>query len=99
MTDSINSIIPATNEIVLTERIVATEWKIVRVQEDIRDRWVRAEVELGPFVDEPGPGNTTISRGRGGIRNVMVWQNEDYDAIRDTWTNLDLIAKVKTLMA
>lgn len=81
------------SEIVLTERIVSTEFKIIEVFEQVVNRRVRAEVELGPFVTEEGPGGVPQLRGSS-RRGVTVWENEAYDAIRDTWNNTDLIAAV-----
>ena len=80
-------------EIVLSERRVSTEFKITEIHEHVQNRVVRAEVELGPFVTEDGPAGFAQSRGAG-RRGVTVWQNEEYDAVRDTWTNADLIAAV-----
>jgi hypothetical protein len=80
-------------EIVLSERRVSTEFKITEIHEQVQNRVVRAEVELGPFVTEEGPAGNAQTRGAS-RRGVTVWQNEEYDAIRDTWTNADLIAAV-----
>ena len=87
----------ASNEIVLSERVVTTDYKIVQIQESIQNRFVEVQIELGPFVTEEGPGDSTITRGTG-RRTIQVWQNEEYDAIRDTWKNEDLIAAVAAKM-
>jgi hypothetical protein len=92
---SITSSQTAKSEIVLSERVVTTDYKIVQIQESIKNRFVEVQIELGPFVTEDGPGGPTQTRGSS-MRNIQVWHNEEYDAIRDTWTNADLIAAVAT---
>ena len=87
----------ATNEIVLSERVVTTDYKIVQIQESIQNRFVEVQIELGPFVTEDGPGGSTQTSGSG-RRNIRVWQDTEYDDIRDTWTNADLIAKVTSIL-
>lgn len=83
-------------EVVLTERIATTEFKVYEIHEYIDQRQVRVEVELGPFTTEEGPtGTQTRGSSR---RGVVVWQNEEYDAVRDTWRNADLIAAVQTAL-
>jgi len=85
-------------EIVITERRATTEFRIVEVHESIQNRFVRVEVDLGPFVTEERPNGETEIRGSG-RRGVLVWDRESYDAVRDTWTNADLMAAVKTALA
>lgn len=85
------------NEIVLSERVVTTEFRIVEIHENIRNRFVRVEVELGPFVTETRPNGETEIRGSG-RRGVDVWSNAEYDALRDTWTNEDLLVAVTAKM-
>ena len=82
-------------EIVLQEKVVTTEFKVVEIHESIKNRFVRAEIELGPFITEDGQGeNRTRGTSR---RGIVVWENEAYDAIRDhVWTNEDLISIIKT---
>ena len=83
-------------EVVLTERIATTEFKVYEIHEYIDQRQVRAEVELGPFTTEEGLlGTQTRGSSR---RGVIVWQGEEYDAVRDTWRNEDLIAAVQTAL-
>lgn len=83
-------------EVVLTERIVTTEFKIYEIHEYIDQKQVRVEVELGPFVTEEGPlGTQTRGSSR---RGVVVWQGDAYDAVRDTWRNEDLIAAVQVAL-
>lgn len=84
-------------EVVLTERIATTEFKIYEIHEYINQRQVRVEVELGPFVTEERPGGETEVSGSS-RRGVVVWQNEAYDAVRDTWRNEDLIAAVQAAL-
>ena len=84
-------------EVVLTERIATTEFKITEVHEHVNQREVRVEVDLGPFTTEEGPGGNVVTRGSS-RRSVVAWRNEEYDAVRDTWANADLIARVTTLL-
>lgn len=86
-------------EIVLQPQVVSNSYMVVEVYESIKNRFVRAEVEMGPFVTETRPDGSTESRSTGGRRGFNVWSNEEYDAIRDTWTNNDLLAKVATLIS
>ena len=85
----------ASNEIVLTERVATSDYKIIEIHESIQNRFVRVEVELGPFTTETRPNGETVTRGSG-RRGVTVWDNEAYDAVRDTWRNEDLLAQVAT---
>ena len=84
-------------EVVLTERIATTEFKIVEVHEYIDQQEVRAEVELGPFTTEEGPGGSTRTRGSS-RRGLTVWRGDDYVSIRDSWSNADLIAAVTQIL-
>ena len=90
------------SEIVLSERVVTTEYRIAQIHEDVIDRRVQVEVELGPFVTEnigpEGSGETRV-RATGGRRGVLVWEGDEYESIRDSWTNTDLIAAVAAKMA
>lgn len=81
------------SEIVLSERVTTTEFRVVEIHESIQNRFVRAEVELGPFVTHERPNGETETRGSS-RRGVNVWENDAYDAIRDTWSNADLLAAV-----
>lgn len=85
----------ATNEIVLSERVVTSDYRVVEIHESIQNRFVRVEIELGPFTTETRPGGETFTRGTG-RRGVTVWENEAYDAVRDTWRNEDLLAIIAT---
>lgn len=85
------------NEIVLSERVVTNEYRIVRIEESIEDRRVEVAVEIGPFVEEQR-GDQTVTVAKGGRRRVTVWENEAYEAIRDTWKNEDLLSEVATKM-
>lgn len=84
-------------EIVLSERRVTTEFVIRQIQENIRDRRVQVEIELGPFTTETFPGGRVEVRGSG-QRGVTVWEGADYDAVRDTWRNEDLMARLTALL-
>lgn len=83
------------SEIVLQERLTTNEFVVVEIHENIRDRNVRAEVELGPFTTDTRPNGQTQVRGSS-RRGIMVWNGGEYDAIRDTWANSDLLAAVKS---
>lgn len=84
-------------EVVLSERRVTTEFKIREIQEEIENRRVHVRIELGPFITKERPNGETETRGTS-TRGVNVWENDEYDAIRDTWTNADLIAKVTSIL-
>lgn len=93
MASNITSVSTLTTEIVITPRVVSTEFKIVEINENVKNRVVRVEVELGPFVTEVGPGGQSEVRGNG-RRSVLAWRGDAYDAVRDTWRNEDLVARV-----
>jgi hypothetical protein len=80
-------------EIVLQERVTTTQFIITEIHENIKNGFVRAEVELGPFTTETRPNGNTEVRGSG-RRGVTVWEGAAYTAIRDTWANSDLITAV-----
>lgn len=89
-------------EIVLSERKVTTEYRIIQIRESIIDRQVEVNLELGPFVTENfGPEDSGETRivATGGRRGLTVWEGDEYDSIRDSWTNTDLIAAVAAKMA
>ena len=85
-------------EIVLSERVVTSEFRITDIHESIQNRFVRAEIEIGPFVTETRPDGSTSGTRGSSRRGVTVWENEAYDAVRDTWTNADLMARVTELI-
>jgi hypothetical protein len=97
MTTTILDTLTLETEIVLSERRVTTEFVIRQVQENIRDRRVHAEIELGPFTTETYPGGREETRGSG-QRGITVWENEAYDAVRDTWTNADLMVRLTEIL-
>jgi len=72
----------ASGEIVLSERVVTNAYRVVEIHESIENRFVRVEIELGPFVTEERPNGQTVTRGSG-RRGINVWENEEYDAVRD----------------
>lgn len=98
MSATIVDVQPTPVEIVLQERVTTSEFIITEIQESIVDRHVRVEIELGPFVEETRPRGRIMKRGSG-RRGIVVWSNEEYDAIRDTWTNSDLMAAVTAKLA
>ena len=85
----------AQNEIVLSERVVTNDYRVVRIEEDVRQRFVRVEVEIGPFIEETFPDGRVNVRGSG-RRGFVIWENDAYDAVRDTWRNEDLLAELAT---
>lgn len=97
MPAAINEILTVSNEIVISERVVTTEWKVVEINEHITERCVRANIEFGPFLQDNRPSGTVL-RGTGGSRSMTVWEGEEYDAIRDIWTNADLLNRIQTIL-
>lgn len=83
-------------ELVLSERVVTSEFMITEIHESIRDRYVRVDLELGPFTTDER-GGQTFTRGAS-RRSIVAWDKEAYDALRDTWRNEDLIARVKSIL-
>jgi hypothetical protein len=90
---TIGDTLTAGSTIVIQTAVSTNEFVVREVHESIQNRFVRAEIELGPFTTETRGDNTTETRGSS-RRGVTVWENEAYDAVRDTWTNPDLIAAV-----
>jgi hypothetical protein len=97
MTTTILDTVTLETEIVLSERRVTTEFVVRQIQEDIRNRRVQAEIELGPFTTETYPGGREETRGSG-QRGVTVWEGDAYDAVRDTWDNAALMAKLTEIL-
>jgi hypothetical protein len=97
---TITNTLTSDNDIILSERKTTTEYKIVDIYEDIKKRRVKVELAIGPFVTKtfPGLAQTIQVFPEGGTRSLVVWQGDEYDAIRDTWTNADLMAAVAALM-
>jgi hypothetical protein len=97
MTTTIVDTLTLDNEIVLSERRVTTEFVVRQIQENIQQRRVQVEIELGPFTTETFPGGREETRGSG-QRGVTVWENDDYDAVRDTWNNTALMARLTEIL-
>jgi hypothetical protein len=97
MTTTIVDTLSLDTEIVLSERRVTTEFVIRQIQENIQQRRVQVEIELGPFTTETYPDGREETRGSGG-RGVTVWEGADYDAVRDSWTNADLMTRLTALL-
>jgi hypothetical protein len=95
---SLNAVTSTTAEIVLTERTVSNEFVIVEIQENIQNRFVRAEIELGPFTEDKMPGGNSRRRGSS-RRSIQVWSDDAYDAVALTWDNAALVKKVTELLA
>lgn len=98
MPAAITDVQAVSKEIVLQERVTTSEFMITEIHENIRNRFVRVEVELGPFTTSTRPNGEEETRGSG-RRGLIVWDNADYDAIRDTWTNGDLMQVVAQKLA
>jgi hypothetical protein len=94
---AITNILSLTAEVVLSERQVTNEFRIREIQEEVENRRVHVRIELGPFITEERPNGGTETRGSS-TRGINVWENDEYDAIRDTWANEDLIAKVTSIL-
>jgi hypothetical protein len=90
--------ITSPTEIVISERRVSTEFRILEIHEHITDRRVNVEIEFGPFIEETGPGDFSRIRGSG-RRGFTVWEGDEYDSIRDTWNNQDLMQAVTAKLA
>jgi hypothetical protein len=84
-------------EVIISTPVSTTEFVVKQIQEDIEQKWVRVEIELGPFTTETRPDDSTETRGTS-RRNITVWQGDAYLAIRDTWTNADLLAALPALV-
>lgn len=85
-------------EIVLTERTVTNEFKILDIHESIVNKFVNVEVELGPFIEEDRPNGEKFKRGSS-RRGLTLWQNDEYLSIADTWDNTAMIKKITELLA
>ena len=83
-------------EIVLTERRATSEFIITDIHESITNKFVRVEIELGPFVTDERPFGQGL-RGSG-RRGINVWSNESYDEIAATWDNESLLAAVTAIL-
>lgn len=99
MTDTtgILAVLSTPTEIVLSERVTTSEFKVAEMYENVANRTVRAEIELGPFVSTNNPSDPTETRGSS-RRSIVVWQGAEYDAVRDSWNNLDLLARLPSLL-
>lgn len=98
MTDiALDSTTSINGEIVLSERKVTEHFKVVELHEHVVNRFVRATIELGPFVEETNPMGETVTRGSG-QRSMNVWSNEEYDEVSLTWDNTTLVAKIKEIL-
>lgn len=90
---AINDTLTINGEIVITERRATSEFRILEVHESIQNRSVRVELELGPFTQETMPNGEVRTFGSS-RRGMSIWENDAYDAIRDTWANTDLMAVI-----
>lgn len=85
---AIDSTQTTTSEIVVTERVTVSEFRVCSIYELFETRMVRAEVEFGAPVVSGGVPQ------RGTRRLVTVWAGSAYDSIKETWTNADLLAEI-----
>lgn len=83
--------------VIITPAASTTEFKIVEIHEYITLRQVTVIVELGPFVTDTGPDLTPILRGVN-RRSVIIWDSVEYDAVRDTWSNKELLSKLSEVL-
>jgi len=95
---SIVNTLTTQNEIVLSERVATTDYRVIEIREHILGRYVQVLIELGPFttVNVGTEDNTRMETNGSGRRGIDVWSGDEYDAIRDTLTNADLLAVVAT---
>lgn len=89
---------PIDGEIVLTERVATNEFFITAIHEFIKDKIVRVEVEMGPFITDQMPNGNTFTRGTS-QRMVVAWEGSEYESIMNTWDNAALIAKVSEILS
>lgn len=85
-------------ELVITERRATNEYIITDIHESITKRFVRVEVELGPFTNDTRPNGEAMVRGSS-RRSFNVWTNESYDAVAETWDNAALLSAVTAILA
>ena len=84
---NITDITTINREIVLSERVVTNQFRIIKINEDVAEKRLAVEVQLGPFVTDE---NNTIIR-TGPQFGVNIWEKEEYEQHRDSWTNDQLI--------
>lgn len=83
-------------EVVITERVVSTEFYIREIHENVQRKSVRVDIELGPFTEEDTPDGTII---RGiSSKNIEAWSGDDYSAIELTWNNQMLVDRIKEIL-
>lgn len=87
-----------TGEIVLSERIVSTEFSVVAIHEFIQQKSVRVEVEMGPFTTQELPNGQIEKRGIS-QRSLVVWEGTEYDEIINTWDNDALVTKIAQILS
>jgi len=85
-------------EIVLTERRATNEFIITDIHESITNKFVRVEIELGPFVTDTRPNGEATVRGSS-RRGINVWNGTSYDEVAATWDNASLLAEVTAILA
>lgn len=77
--------------------VTTNEYKILDIQESMKDRKLSVTVEFGPFTSRVDGRGHYIVEGSA-KRNLLVWSDNAYDAVRDTWTNADLVARVTEIL-
>ena len=86
------------SEVVVQPAITTTEFMVKEIRESIEQQWVRADIVFGPFTVNTRPDGTTDTNGAS-RQSLVVWSGADYLAVRDTWTNVDLLAAITALLA
>lgn len=86
---TINTAQALTKEAVVQPKIASTTFRINGYHESVLNRIVVANIEFGPYDDK----NKGV-----GTKRITVWEGTAYDAIRDTWTNADLLSTVTTIL-
>ena len=82
----------APSDIVVSERVVTNQYRVVSIDENVQRRYVRVVVETGPW-NQVSP-ELTI----GQHRSLVVWENAEYDQVRDSWDNSSLLSRITQLL-
>lgn len=94
---SLSTNVSLANELVLSVRKTSNEFIVKEIRENVEQRIVQAEIELGPFTTDSVTGIRPVTRGLT-RRGITVWEGADYDAVELTWNNTDLINRIKELL-
>ena len=85
-------------EVVIQPAVITNDFIITNIHENIKRRIVFVDVEFGPFKENVFDDGRVILNGSH-IRKYEIWKDNDYDLIRDTWTNKELIAAATSIIA